>query len=39
MTKLELKNILKERGYISGPYAGKYHDTVEMLIHKVKSTQ
>lgn len=39
MTRTGMKNILKERGYVSGPYAGKYHDTSEILRHKVLSTQ
>lgn len=39
LTKAQMKKILAERGYTSGPYAGKYHDTVEDLIRKVKSTQ
>lgn len=39
MTRAEMKNILKERGYTTGPYAGKYHDTVETLKRKVLSTQ
>jgi len=39
MTKAELKAILHERGYYKGEYAPKYHDTIEMLIEKVKKTQ
>ena len=39
MTKADLKNILKERGYTSGPFSGKYHDTIEVLRRKVISTQ
>ena len=39
MTKADLKNILKERGYTSGPFSGKYHDTIEVLRRKVISAQ
>lgn len=39
MTKAQMKEILKSRGYTSGPYSGKYHDTVEELKEKVKRTQ
>ena len=39
MTKRQMKTILRERGYTEGPNAGKYHDTVEMLIEKVLRTQ
>ena len=39
MTKQELKQILRERGYEKGPYAAKYHDKVEDLIQKVLKTQ
>lgn len=39
MTKAEMKAILADRGYTSGPYAGKYHDTVADLIEKVLKTQ
>lgn len=40
MTKAQMKAILRdERGYTEGPYAGKYHDTLEMLKRKVLSTQ
>lgn len=39
MTKRQMKEVLKSRGYEKGPYAGKYHDTVEMLIQKVLKTQ
>lgn len=39
MTKAELKAILRERGYVQGPYAGKYHDTHSMLVDKVLKTQ
>lgn len=39
MTKAQMKGILRDRGYINGPYAGKYHDTLEILRHKVLTTQ
>lgn len=39
MTKAQMKAILVERGYTSGPFAGKYHDTLADLIEKVKKTQ
>lgn len=39
MTKAELKAILRERGYLEGPNAGKYHDTHDKLIEKVLRTQ
>ena len=39
MTKAQMKIILRERGHTSGPYSGKYHDTVEILIRKVLATQ
>lgn len=39
MTKKELKEILKSRGYTSGEFAPKYHDTVDKLIKKVTETQ
>ena len=39
MTKRELKEILKERGYIEGRLAPKYHDTVATLVSKVLETQ
>lgn len=38
-TRRELKAILRERGYIEGPNAGKYHDTLVQLIEKVLRTQ
>ena len=39
MTKAQMKAILIERGYTSGPYAGKYHDTLADLVQKVLKTQ
>lgn len=39
MTKNQMKAILRERGYESGPYGPKYHDTVDSLKRKVLSTQ
>lgn len=39
MTKSQMKKILSARGYKQGPYAGKYHDTVEMLKNKIRKTQ
>lgn len=39
MTKAQMKKVLRGRGYLEGPYAGKYHDTVEMLKDKVRKTQ
>lgn len=39
MTKSQMKKVLRGRGYLEGPYAGKYHDTVEMLKDKVRKTQ
>lgn len=39
MTKRQLGDILRSRGYTSGPYAPKYHDHVSELIAKVKRTQ
>lgn len=39
MTKAQMKKILKSRGYESGPYAPKYHDTLEILRRKVLTTQ
>lgn len=39
MTKAELKEVLKSRGYTRGMYAPKYQDTLEKLRVKVKRTQ
>lgn len=39
MTKREMKQILKDRGYFEGPNAGKYRDTVSDLVEKVLRTQ
>ena len=39
MTKRQMKEVLRERGYLEGPNAGKYHDTVDMLIEKIFRTQ
>ena len=39
MTKAQLRQILKDRGYIRGPYAPKYQDNLEQLRTKVKKTQ
>ena len=39
MTKIQLKTILKDRGYTSGVYAPKYHDSLFQLKTKVKKTQ
>ena len=39
MKKIELKEILKNRGYEKGPYAPKYQDRIDDLITKIKKTQ
>lgn len=39
MTKKQLKAILIERGHTNDEYTGRYHDTVDMLVQKVKATQ
>jgi len=39
MTKDAMKSILKKRGYKEGPFAGKYHDTAEILKEKIRKTQ
>lgn len=39
LTKKEMKQILRSRGYTSGPNAGKYHDNVKDLVEKILRTQ
>lgn len=39
MTKSKMKAILQARGYIEGPYAPKYHDTLADLSRKILKTQ
>ena len=39
MTKAELRQILKDRGYVTGVYAPKYQDNLDKLRAKVKKTQ
>lgn len=39
LTKKQMKQILRDRGYLDGPNAGRYHDTAKILIEKILRTQ
>lgn len=39
MTKAQMKQILRDRGYTEGENAPKYHDTLQILIKKILKTQ